>query len=273
MFNTINILLSSPLDQFDTLPLFEQLLLLSNKFFTSFYYINLMLYNVNIFNALIFVFIGCYFSLIGFKFLYRQLIYGKLLVFRKLIIFVFDLVKEIVRPIKLTRKQYLNFSTFIFMSILTKNCYSQLPASKAATATIQLPFSYSITFCVGFNLLFILKNRPIEALTFFIPSAIPLEMSPFLWIIELISHLIKVISLAVRLCANIFSGHVLLDTILTALFLIFVKGGASLFIFFITFQVIGFAIQLLETFIGFLQAFVFLTLTSIYTAEIFGGEH
>jgi len=65
MFNTINILLSSPLDQFDTLPLFEQLLLLSNKFFTSFYYINLMLYNVNIFNALIFVFIGCYFSLIN----------------------------------------------------------------------------------------------------------------------------------------------------------------------------------------------------------------
>jgi F-type H+-transporting ATPase subunit a len=186
---------------------------------------------------------------------------------------IFSLTKEIVQPISIRRKQFLSFSTFIFLSILTKNCYSQLPASKAITATMQLPFCYSITFCIAFNLLFLLRHKPIEALSFFIPAAIPLEMAPFLWIIELISHLIKVISLAVRLCANISSGHVLLDTILTALFLILVKGGAALFLVFLVFQIVGFAIQLLETFIGFLQAFVFLTLTSIYTAEIFGGDH
>jgi len=250
-FNVFANILWSPLDQFDT------------------YTVCVYIHNFEFKNPLTFTIIVCYCSLIAYLFIYKLLSIKKWTTFNYLMGCIFNLTKEIVQPIKIRRKQFLSFSTFI----LTKNSYSQLPASKAITATMQLPFCYSISFCIAFNLLFLLRHKPIEALSFFIPAAIPLEMAPFLWIIELISHLIKVISLAVRLCANIFSGHVSLDTILTALFLILVKGGAALFIVFLIFQLIGFAIQLLETFIGFLQAFVFLTLTSIYTAEIFGGDH
>lgn len=46
----------------------------------------------------------------------------------------------------------------------------------------------------------------------FIPN-VPIYMLPFLIVIEVISYIIRVFSLAIRLAANITSGHVLMFTI------------------------------------------------------------
>jgi F-type H+-transporting ATPase subunit a len=267
IFNNI---LKSPLDQFDTFPIWENIWQTENELLAT---IGLFIYPYSWSNALVITTIFCYSTLVFFKFFYTYTRIKRVVIFKRVLRGLFKLVREIVIPIGLTRKQFLSFATFLFLSIFSKNSYSQLPAFKAVTATVQLPFTYSITCCIGFNLLYLLRNKPVESFGFFLPGAIPLEMSPFLWIIEFISHLIKFISLAVRLCANIFSGHVLLDIILTALFLVLTKGGGALFIIFLMFQAVGFAIQLLETFIGFLQAFVFLTLTSVYTGEMFHADH
>ena len=44
----------------------------------------------------------------------------------------------------------------------------------------------------------------------FVPSNVPVVLLPFLVIIEIISHVAKIFSLAIRLFANMMSGHVLL---------------------------------------------------------------
>ena len=100
----------------------------------------------------------------------------------------------------------------------------------------------------------------------FIPSNVPLLLLPALVVIEIISHLAKMFSLAIRLFANMMSGHVLLH-ILTGFVLDLAKKN-FLFIIFPTILII--LIILLEYGITVLQAYVFATLLAIYFEEHFG---
>lgn len=100
----------------------------------------------------------------------------------------------------------------------------------------------------------------------FIPSNVPLLLLPALVVIEIISHLAKIFSLAIRLFANMMSGHVLLH-ILTGFVLDLAKKN-FLFIIFPTISIIS--IIFLEYGITLLQAYVFATLLAIYFEEHFG---
>lgn len=100
----------------------------------------------------------------------------------------------------------------------------------------------------------------------FVPTGVPIFLLPFLVIIEVISHIAKIFSLAIRLFANMMSGHVLLH-ILTGFIIQLAKIN---FLFIIFPIVLIFAIILLEYGLTFLQAYVFVTLLAIYFEEHFG---
>ncbi len=100
----------------------------------------------------------------------------------------------------------------------------------------------------------------------FVPSGVPILLLPFLVIIEIISHIAKIFSLAIRLFANMMSGHVLLH-ILTGFIIQLAKIN---FMFIIFPMMLIFAIILLEYGLTFLQAYVFVTLLAIYFEEHFG---
>lgn len=100
----------------------------------------------------------------------------------------------------------------------------------------------------------------------FVPSNVPGVLLPFLVVIEVISHLAKVFSLAIRLFANMMSGHVLLHILVG-----FVMQIGSIFFFLVILPLsLTIAIFFLEFGITFLQAYVFLILLSIYFEEHFG---
>jgi F0F1-type ATP synthase membrane subunit a len=48
----------------------------------------------------------------------------------------------------------------------------------------------------------------------FLPQGVPLMITPFLIIIELISYVARVFSLSIRLFANMMSGHALLKILI-----------------------------------------------------------
>lgn len=100
----------------------------------------------------------------------------------------------------------------------------------------------------------------------FVPSGVPFFLLPFLVVIEIVSHLAKIFSLAIRLFANMMSGHVLLH-ILTGFVL---KLGKLNLIFSLIPLLIIIIIFFLEYGITFLQAYVFVTLLAIYFEEHFG---
>lgn len=88
---------------------------------------------------------------------------------------------------------------------------------------------------------------------------------PFLVIIEIISHIAKVFSLAIRLFANMMSGHVLIHILMGFL----IKIGKNSILIAIFPMILIVAIFFLEYGITFLQAYVFVTLVSIYFEENF----
>ncbi|RZL35808.1 MAG: ATP synthase F0 subunit A, partial [Pedobacter sp.] len=145
--------------------------------------------------------------------------------------------------------------------------YGIMPFSFAPTSHIIITFFFSIM--VWFMAIFIgILENGVGFYKLFVPN-VPIYMLPFLIVIEVISYIIRVFSLAIRLAANITSGHVLLFTIAgfaVKLFKLnwFAALSAGLILFFV------FA---LELGVAFLQAYVFITLVCIYFNDSLNLAH
>jgi F-type H+-transporting ATPase subunit a len=160
---------------------------------------------------------------------------------------------------------YISVLTSLFFIIFTSNFSGLLPYTQ--TVTSQLLFTLVLSFLTMFLIwLHTVVHNKILMLNHFLPNGAPLLLIPFIIIIELISNISRVVSLAVRLFANMTSGHALLKILagfgLGALSLVGAWG--SLFVFPV---LIIFIITLLELIIAFLQTYVFITLTLIYINE------
>jgi F-type H+-transporting ATPase subunit a len=97
----------------------------------------------------------------------------------------------------------------------------------------------------------------------YLPKDTAVWVKIFLLGIEIISYFTKVISLSVRLFANMVAGHILLGIIGSFVFMCSLKF-ATLFTFPPIFILIMFFCFLLEVLICFLQAFVYIVLLSMY---------
>jgi len=106
---------------------------------------------------------------------------------------------------------YFPFVLTLFFFILLSNLYGITPFSFAPTSHVVITFFFSIMVWVMSISIGIYENG-LGFYKLFVPN-VPLYMLPFLVIIEIISYIIRVFSLAIRLAANITSGHVLLFTI------------------------------------------------------------
>jgi len=100
----------------------------------------------------------------------------------------------------------------------------------------------------------------------FAPSGLPLWLMPLLVPIEVISFLSRPISLAVRLFANMFAGHIILKLFAGFVVSLIAAGGAV--------SVLGIApflgavaVTMLEFLVAALQAYVFAILTCIYLSD------
>jgi F-type H+-transporting ATPase subunit a len=181
-----------------------------------------------------------------------------------------NLINLILGVLSSTQQRYKVRSGYfipIFFFLLLSNYFGQIPLVKAVTAYITVPVYFSGLLHIIVNFLAIFVFSFVLFLNFFVPAGIPAIMSPFLSIVEIISHVIKLFSLAIRLFANMFAGHVLLHILcqaafktllIVALILIGVIGAIS----------VSFIIQILELFICLLQTFVFVLLASIYIGEL-----
>lgn len=107
------------------------------------------------------------------------------------------------------------------------------------------------------------RNQPTHALAHLLPDGTPPLLIPVLIIIETISLLIRPLALAVRLTANLTAGHLLIQLISTAAFVLIslipaVAGLALTLLFLLT---------LLEVAVAIIQAYVFVLLLSLYLQE------
>ena len=105
----------------------------------------------------------------------------------------------------------------------------------------------------------------------FIPAGVPKAMIAPMAVLELISHVFRIVSLSVRLYANMLAGHML---ILVSIGLIFILGGITFYIVVPISFVIGIAFYLFEVVIVVtIQAFIFAALTAIYIGSAIEPAH
>ncbi|MGL6097461.1 MAG: F0F1 ATP synthase subunit A, partial [Fimbriiglobus sp.] len=171
----------------------------------------------------------------------------------------------------------------LFLFILSCNLLGMVPFLGAPTADIGVSLALAgIVFAVIHGSA-IMRLGPGGYVMSFIPRLkagnavmnvfLALFITPLIAAIEVLGALIRGAVLAVRLFANIFAGHVALSVIL--LFAVAARESASHVFGGVTLATVfmGTALSILELFVAFLQAFVFVLLTSIFLGMQLNPEH
>jgi len=146
----------------------------------------------------------------------------------------------------------------------------QFPAFSIYAATANLSIPLVLTLVVWFSY----QYEGIRGKGFFpyfrdwIPGGTPGFMRPPLFVIEAISQFVRIISLSVRLFANILAGHLLI---------LFMGGGLAVLLGVAALGWLTFPLALVffifeVLLVATLQAFIFATLTSIYFGEAVAAE-
>lgn len=156
--------------------------------------------------------------------------------------------------------KYKPFLFSLFLFILINNLFGLIPYSFATTSQLIFTFTLSITIWISVTLIGLFKHG-FSFFTLFIPSGVPSLLLPFIFLIEIVSYLSRILSLAVRLSCNIISGHCLL-TILSSLGLLLPPFLLFFPILFLT------GIFILELAVSFIQAYVFTLLTLTYIKDV-----
>ena len=146
----------------------------------------------------------------------------------------------------------------VFIFILNLNLIGLFPYVIAAARHARISFSLSLTFWVAI-IIFGFAHRVKDLFTHIVPLGCPSRLIFFIVIIESISLIIRPITLAVRLSANIIAGHVILSLIRSISFF-----GLSRFLIRTVIQII---LLILETAVAVVQPYVFFTLLRLYIKE------
>lgn len=136
------------------------------------------------------------------------------------------------------------------------------------TETSVVPVVFLFSFIMFFGFLFtVFDNQRHYFLNFFLPFGTPFAITKFIIFIEIVSYFTRLISLAVRLLANMVSGHILLKILTSFVWIIIISNTFFSFLFFIPWVIVC-AVLCLEILIAFLQSYVFIFLNIIFFKEI-----
>jgi F-type H+-transporting ATPase subunit a len=139
----------------------------------------------------------------------------------------------------------------------------------AATANISVPLALTLTVWFTYHVQGIRAHGFIGYLKSWLPAGVTGVAAVPIFAIEVISQFVRIISLSVRLFANILAGHLLI--LFMAGGLVVLLGLAAIGIFTLPAAIAFFLFEV--GLIATLQAFIFATLTSIYLGGATAGQH
>lgn len=165
-------------------------------------------------------------------------------------------------------KTFLSYFCTLFLFILFSNLAGLIPNVKTITSNISV--TGALAACSGALIVYCgIKFHGVWGFVkTFVPGGTPWWLVPVIFPLEVISLLIRVCVLAIRLFANMLSGHMVLLSLLLIVFIIgqmskIAGAGAAV-------PAMGLEIFMtcLELLVAFLQAYVFTLLTSIYVGLV-----
>ncbi len=159
-------------------------------------------------------------------------------------------------------RRFFPFIFTLFAFVLMGNLLGVFPLFFTYTSHIVVTLALAL-FVVGLTTVVALRIHGLHFFSYFVPQGVPKLLLPLLVPIEILSYLSRIISLSVRLFANMMAGHVMLEVF--GAFVIMLAGAGVLFwvpagvSLAVNVALIGF-----ELLVAVLQAYVFAILTCIY---------
>jgi len=191
-----------------------------------------------------------------------------------------QLIDDVMGP---EGRAYLPLIATLGLFILVANLESLIPGFAGPTANLNTTAACAVIVFFAYHYIGIRKHGPVTYLNHFM-GPVPLALKPLMFVIEIISHLARPLSLTLRLFGNMVGGHILLAIIF---FLMGLKGligwalsgsaagavvGGAGGLIMIAFTV-GFLYPL-KILVSVLQAFIFVMLTMLYiSGAIEEAEH
>lgn len=262
----INLRAAGPMDQFEILPII-------NLHFGS--------YDVSLTNSALWMLIGTGAIIAFFLAATRKtnLIPGRIQSTAEVLYeFVFDLVRDIIGS---EGRKFFPYVFTLFIWILVANLFGLIPtlpglphAAHTFTTTSHLSVTLALAMVtITIVIVYGFWKNGLGFLRLFAPSGQPFYMYFLLVPIEVVSFISRPLSLAIRLFANMFAGHIILK--LFAGFVVSLLGAGGVLAVVGILPFIGAtAVMALEILVAFLQAYVFAILTCIYLNDaVHAADH
>ncbi|HEX3743088.1 MAG TPA: F0F1 ATP synthase subunit A [Bryobacteraceae bacterium] len=149
---------------------------------------------------------------------------------------------------------YMAFFATIFLFVLTANLIGLVPILESPTTNASVTAGCALATFIYYNLAGVIAQGPLRYLAHF--GGPMWWLAPLMFPIEIVSHLARILSLTVRLYANMFAGEQV-----TLVFLHLTKFiGPVVFM--------G-----LHIFVGVIQAYIFMLLTMVYVGGAVAHDH
>nr|YP_009054562.1 ATP synthase F0 subunit 6 [Macropodus ocellatus]YP_009355833.1 ATP synthase F0 subunit 6 [Macropodus chinensis]AIK25524.1 ATP synthase F0 subunit 6 [Macropodus ocellatus]BAX09207.1 ATPase subunit 6 [Macropodus chinensis] len=176
--------------------------------------------------------------------------------------FVNRFTQQLFLPLNQEGHKWALMFSSLMIFLLSLNMLGLLPYTFTPTTQLSMNMGLALPFWLA-TVIIGMRNQPTHALGHLLPEGTPTLLIPILIIIETISLLIRPLALGVRLTANLTAGHLLIQLIATAVFVLLplmptiaILTGLLLFL-----------LTLLEVAVALIQAYVFVLLLSLYLQE------
>jgi len=245
----------NPLEQFS-----------SDSMFNLFYYSSGLFLDFSFTNYSLTAFILTFFLIMAvnvFSFYYEINFLGQTILIQ-FINMSLQMIKDHIGNIGKTLFPLLTSYMFI---IFFSNVLGIIPYGLTLTAQLVITFYLAFSLFVSLNLAGVVIHKH-HFLNLFFPSGTPIALAPLVVPIEIVSYVFRVISLSVRLFANMFAGHTLLKVIGGFGWGMFKSSGILIICGLVPLTVVVILVGL-ELAVAFIQGYVFITLASMYFHDAF----
>nr|WCJ45037.1 ATP synthase F0 subunit 6 [Pristipomoides filamentosus]WIM35168.1 ATP synthase F0 subunit 6 [Pristipomoides filamentosus] len=176
--------------------------------------------------------------------------------------FINRFTQQLLLPLNLGGHKWALMLTSLMLFLITLNMLGLLPYTFTPTTQLSLNMGLAVPLWLA-TVIIGLRNQPTAALGHLLPEGTPTLLIPVLIIIETISLFIRPLALGVRLTANLTAGHLLIQLIATAAFVLLPLMPTVA----ILTAILLFLLTLLEVAVAMIQAYVFVLLLSLYLQE------
>nr|QQL02927.1 ATP synthase subunit 6 [Cyprinella formosa formosa] len=176
--------------------------------------------------------------------------------------FINRFTNQLLMPLNAGGHKWALMFASLMLFLITINMLGLLPYTFTPTTQLSLNMGLAVPLWLA-TVIIGMRNQPTVALGHLLPEGTPIPLIPVLIIIETISLFIRPLALGVRLTANLTAGHLLIQLIATAVFVLLPMMPT---VAFLTAAVL-FLLTLLEVAVAMIQAYVFVLLLSLYLQE------